>query len=221
MLDIKFIRDNSELVQKAAHDKRVNFDVQKLLAVDERRRHVLLELETKRAEQNARSKGPQPSGELENLKKLKEEVKLLEEEINNIQKEFDQLMYQVPNIPSIDTPIGLDESGNKVIRQVGKLPSFDFQPKEHWQLGNDLNLIDNERAAKVSGSRFTFLKKELALLQFALIQFAFSVLTDEKIIKRIIKQAGLELSSKPFVPIIPPVLIKPEAFGKIARLQPK
>src|SRR3989338_3601321 len=98
MLDIKFIRDNSELVQKAAHDKRVNFDVQKLLAVDERRRHVLLELETKRAEQNARSKGPQPSGELENLKKLKEEVKLLEEEINNIKKEFDQLMYQVPNI---------------------------------------------------------------------------------------------------------------------------
>jgi seryl-tRNA synthetase len=110
---------------------------------------------------------------------------------------------------------------NKILRQVGKAPKFDFQPKEHWQLGRDLGIIDNERAAKVSGSRFTYLKGGAALLEFALIQFAFSVLTNEKILKKIIKTSDLNVKPTPFVPVIPPVLIQEEVMQKMARLEPK
>src|SRR3990167_5431687 len=105
MLDIKFIRQNQDLVKEAAQKKGVKVDIDQLLAVDERRRHVLQELEQKRSEQNKGSAGgPKTPVELENLKKLKEEVKILEEGIGHIEKEFEEIMLQVPNIPSQDTP---------------------------------------------------------------------------------------------------------------------
>ncbi len=178
MLDIKFIRDNPELIKEAVRKKRVNFDVEKLLAVDERRRHVLGELEAKRAKQNSGSRGgPKSPVELEELKKNKEEIKILEEEMRHGEEDFEKLMMQVPNIPSDDTPEGPDASGNKVLRQVGKLPQFDFKPKEHWELGQTLGVIDIENAAKVSGTRFAYLKGALGIMEFALIQLVLSVLT--------------------------------------------
>lgn len=221
MLDIKFIRQNQEVVRNAIKNKKSNLDLDKLLAADERRRHLLTEVETLKAEQNRRSKGPQSPVDLEELKALKEKIKMIDNELKTVEEEFHKLMMQVPNIPSDDTPIGKDETENRIIRKWGEPKKFNFEPKEHWELGEALDLIDNERASKVSGARFTYLKKGLVLMQFALIQHALSIFTDEKLLKKIIKQAGLDLKSTPFVPVIPPVLIKPDAMQKMARLEPR
>ena len=222
MVDIKLIRKNPDLIRETVKNKKVDFDVDKLLAADERRRHVIQELETKRAEQNAGSRGgPKPPAEIEKLKKLKEEIKILENELGRVEEEFDQLMLQVPNVPSEDTPVGKSENDNKVLREVGKMPQFDFKPKEHWELGRDLGVIDTEKAAEVSGARFAYLKGALGLMQFALVQFVFGVVTDKGILKKIIKKAGLNLKPTTFIPVIPPVLIRPEVMQKMARLEPK
>ena len=221
MLDIKFIRQNQEKVRDAIKNKKVDLDLNKLIAIDERRRHLLGESESLKAEQNKRSKGPQSPVDLEELKALKEKIKLIENELKLVQEEYECLMMVVPNIPTEDTPAGKDESGNKVLRKWGKIREFDFKPKEHWELGQELDLIDSERAAKVSGARFAYLKRGLALMEFALVQYGFSVLTNEKLLKKIIKKAGLDIKPTPFIPIVPPVLIKPEVFQKMARLEPK
>lgn len=221
MLDIKFIRNNIEKVREAIKNKKVNLDLDKLLATDERRRHLLSESESLKAEQNKRSKGPQSPVDLEELKALKEKIKLIESELKCVEEDYETLMMMVPNIPTEDTPVGKDESGNKVLRKWGKIKNFDFKPKEHWELGADLDLIDSERAAKVSGTRFAYLKRGLVLVEFALIQYGLSVLTDEKLLKKIIKKAGLDIKSTPFIPVVPPVLIKPDVMQKMARLEPK
>ena len=221
MLDIHFIRQNQELVKKTIKNKNIDLDLDKLLTADERRRHVLAEVEQLRAEQNRKSKGPQSFENLEVLRGTKEKIKLLEKELEIVENEFNELMLQVPNIPSEDTPIGKDESENKVLRQVGKIPKFDFRPKEHWELGQELDVIDMERAAKVSGTRFTYRKGAVALLELAIIQYTFSLLTNEGMLKKIIKKAKLNVSSKPFRPILPPIMIKPEVFQKMDRLEPK
>ena len=119
MLDLKFIRQNPEIVKKAAKDKRVEVDVNQLLVLDERRRHVLVELETKRAEQNKKSDSKPSPEEITLLKKLKEGIKILEEELRCVNEELQILLFKVPNIPSVDTPVGADETGNKVLRQWG------------------------------------------------------------------------------------------------------
>ncbi|MDP3793043.1 MAG: serine--tRNA ligase [bacterium] len=221
MLDIKFIRQNQEIVKKAIKNKNIGLDLDKLLAADERKRHVLVELEQSRAEQNKRSKGPQKPEELEELRGIKEKIKLLEKELDIVEKEFNGLMFHVPNIPSEDTPIGKDESENKVLRQVGKIPQFSFKPKEHWELGEELDVIDMKRAAKVSGARFAYRKGAVPLLELAIIQYTFSLLTNEGLLKKIIKKAKLNVPPKPFKPIFPPIMIKPEVFQKMDRLEPK
>ena len=145
----------------------------------------------------------------------------IEPELGNISKEYKSLLYRVPNIYSEDTPVGPDESENKVLKRVGELTKFNFKPKDHIQLGEDLGVIDTASAAKVSGARFNYLKGELALLEFALIQYCFSILTNEKILKEIAKKNNLKVDTKPFVPIIPPVLVKEETLEKMARLEPR
>src|SRR3990167_10392895 len=138
MLDIKFIRQNQGKVREAIKNKRSSLDLDKLLASDEMRRHLLSESESLKAEQNKRSKGPQSPVDLEELRALKEKIKLIENELACVQEDFENLMALVPNIPSNDTPVGPDESGNKVLRQWGKIKNFDFKPKEHWELGEAL-----------------------------------------------------------------------------------
>src|SRR3989344_3436675 len=221
MLDIKYIRQNSDKVREAIKNKKSALDLDKLLATDERRRHLLSESESLKAEQNKRSKGPQSPVDFEELKALKEKKKLIENELKSVEEEYERLMMMVPNVPSKDTPIGPDESGNKVLRQWGKIKNFDFKSKEHWELGEALDLIDNERASKVSGARFTYLKRGLALMQFALIQYGLSVFTDEKLLKKITKNHNLNLKTTPFIPVVPPVLIRPDSMQRMARLEPK
>jgi seryl-tRNA synthetase len=139
----------------------------------------------------------------------------------DLEKEFMSLMIALPNIPSADTPIGKDDTENKILRAVGEKPIFSFKPKEHWELGSALDLIDNERASNVSGPRFTYLKGDLALMQFALIQFASNVLINEEILEKIKNDAGINITSKPFTLVIPPVFIKPAVLNRMARLEPR
>lgn len=196
MLDIKFIRDNPELIKEAVRKKGIDFDVEKLIATDERRRHVLQELEAKRAKQNAGSRGgPKTPTELVELKKLKEEIKILEEEAGHVQKEFDELMLQVPQVPDQSVPEGKTDTDNVEIRSWGKIPKFDFPIKDHIALMESLGLLDLERGAKVSGFRGYFLKNEAVLLTNALWNFVL-----EKFVK------------KGYKPLIAPAIARKASF---------
>lgn len=176
MLDIKFIRDNPELIREAARKKGINFDVEQLLALDERRKHVLQELEAKRAKQNVGSRGgPKMPTELEHLKKLKEEIKIIEEEMSHVQKDFDEMMLLVPQVPDSSVPEGKTDADNVEIRTWGKIPKFDFQAKDYITLMRELDLVDSERGAKVSGFRGYFLKNEAVLLSYALWNFTLEM----------------------------------------------
>lgn len=221
MLDIKFIRENKEIVKEAVKNKKAQVDVEELLELDKKRREIIESSELLKAEQNKKSKGPQSPEKIEELKKLKERIKESENILSEAELRFEELMFKVPNIPSEDTPIGSDESANKVIRQVGKIPEFSFKPKEHWELGQQLGILDSERASKVSGARFVYMKGGLALMEFSLTQYALSILTDSSQLKKIIKKSKLDISETPFIPVLPPVFIKPDVFKKMGRLEPK
>lgn len=196
MLDIKFIRQNPDKVKEDARKRGVDINIDRLLEIDEERRKLLQEIEGQKAEQNkASAQKITDNDKLEQLKELKNKIKELEEKLKEINEEYNKLMYQMPNLLNDDVPEGKDERDNKIIREVGKKIDFDFKPKDYLEIAEKLDIIDTKRAAKVSGSRFGYLKGDAALLEFALIQFAFDILIKEK-----------------FIPIIPPVFIKPEAM---------
>lgn len=225
MLDIKFIRENKDAVKKNCELRNIQCDVDRLLELDEKRRKLIGEigsLKEKKNEINEKMKSSEDRDTLiEEGKKIKEGLDKLEPDFEGIEKEYKEILYTVPNIVSPDTPIGPDESGNKVIRKWGEIPKLNFQPKEHWELGKELDIIDTERAAKVSGSRFTYLKGGAVMLEFALVQHVFSVLTDENILKEIIEKNKLDVSAKPFIPVVPPVMIKYEPMKRMARHNPE
>lgn len=191
MIDIKILRNNPGIIKEAVRKKQVDVDVDKVIALDEQRRELIQKSESLKAEQNKASRDGQAPKELEELKKLKNKIKILEDELKTVDGELKELMYRIPNIPADDVSEGKDESDNIVLREVGKKPEFDFEPKDHVELGEDLDIIDIERAAKVSGTRFGYLKGAGALMEFALVRFAMDILVKEN-----------------FTPIIPPILIK-------------
>ncbi|MBI2552600.1 serine--tRNA ligase [Candidatus Uhrbacteria bacterium] len=224
MLDIKFIRENPELVKRVARGKRAEVDIDKLLKLDERRREHLHKTEMLKAKHNTQSKGRKEKPtreEIGELRKQAEEIRIAEHAQSTLQEEYDRLLWTVPNIVHDSVPDGKGEAENKVVRKVGKPPKFAFQPKEHWELGAALGILDFDRASKVSGSRFAYVKGKAALLQFALINFALSTLTNEKTLSKIAKDAKLKVVTKPFVPVIPPVMMRPEVMHKMARLEPR
>ena len=193
MLDINFIRQNPEKVKEGCKKKQVEVDIDKLLELDKKRREILKELERLRHQRNLISEKKTPtSEEINKARQLKEKIKSLKESLKSIEKDFKDLMFQVPNLPLPEVPVGKDETENVVIRKVGNLPKFDFKIKDHLEIGESLDIIDVERAAKVAGTRFGYLKNEAVLLEFSLIKFAF-----DKLIK------------KGFRPILPPVMMKP------------
>ena len=217
MLDITFIRENPDIVLAALKNKnREGIDLDRILALAEERKQAsgaVSGINQKRNEAQAARDG-------EAGKKLKDELKAAEEKYQAIEKELVGLLIKLPNIPSADTPIGRDESGNKVIRQWGEKPNFAFAPKAHWDIGKDLGIIDSEKAAEVSGPRFVYLKGDLAMLEWALMTFATKVLTSQETLQKIIEAAGLSLSSKPFIPVIPPLMMRSQVMNRMARLDP-
>ncbi len=217
MLDIKFIRENQDIVRDAIKNKkREPIDLTALVALYDER----ASLRGKRDELNRIRNEAADTRDIEKGKQTKEQIQSLEEKLKTTETELRRFLVQIPNIPSSDTPVGPDESGNRVLRRIGEKPSFSFTPKAHWDIGTALDIIDNERAAKVSGARFTYLKGDLALLQFALIQFTFGVLTDQKKIAAIAEDFGIRVSLAPFIPIVPPVMVRSEVLSGMGRLDP-
>ncbi len=226
MLDIKFIRENTDEVKKNCENRNVKCDIDRLLELDERRRDLIIKTDDLKAEKNQLNKELQSEEQdkkevIERGKIVKEETEKFEKELERVLVEYRDLLLKVPNMASDDTPIGPDASGNIVIRKWGEIPKFEFKPKEHWQLAEELDLIDTPRAAKVSGARFNYLKGGLVLLEFALMQFAFSILTNEEKLKEIAIENNLTVSTKPFIPIFPPVMIRPDMMNRMARLDPE
>lgn len=175
MLDINFIRENPEKVKKATIDK--GFDgsiIDRLLEVDKERRKMILETESLRAKRNKLTKD-----DIEEGKKLKVELKEKEESQKQIDADFQNLINQIPNPASPDVKIGKGESENEVVKTWGEVPKFDFEPKDHLSLGTSLGILDFESGAKVSGSQFYYLYGDGALLELALVQYAFETLSKE------------------------------------------
>ena len=200
MLDIKFIRQNPDKVKEACKKKQVEVDIEQLLETDKKRREIIQALEDMRAQKNKVSK------EIPNLKDEKEKNKLilemreldnnsdrLDENLKSLEEEFNKLILSIPNLPLDNVPVGKDEKDNVVLSSVGKKTEFKFEPKSYLEIAEKLDLIDIKRAAKVSGSRFGYLKNQGALLEFALINLAFDLLTKE----------GFKI-------VVPPTMIKPE-----------
>lgn len=185
MLDIKFIRENAELVQDGAKKKHMDFDVKKLIEVDDRRKILTQNLEERKAKQNKISEEVAKAGqsgntlEKERLIKeslpLKEEMQKIEEELKAVMIEWQKLMVSVPNIPDVSVPEGGSDAENVEIKTWGEIPKFDFQPKDHIELCEKLNLADFETGAKVAGFRGYFLKNEGAELIYAMWQLAIDI----------------------------------------------
>ena len=207
MLDINFIRQNPNLVKQALKNRQIKFNFESFLDLDKKRRDFLVKIEKLRADQNKASReiarlfGKEKQNAIQKAKKIVEKIKKLEPKLKEAEKKFANQMLKLPNIPKSDVPIGKNERDNKIIKQVGKPTKFRFKPKNHVEIGEKLDLIDVKRAAKVSGSRFGYLKNEAALLEFALVKFVFDFLT-----------------KKGFIPIIPPVIVSEKVMSGMGYL---
>ncbi len=200
MLDIKFIRENKDLVAEAARKKKLDFKVDELLAVDDKRRAILTAVEEMRAKQNSASTAmvsatgeEQKNSLLFEMKILKESMQAKEAELKDIMKEWRGLMVSVPNIPDMSVPEGESDKDNKEIKIWGEKPEFSFSPKNHIDIMLALDMADFDRGAKVAGFRGYFLKNDGALLSYAVWQYAMDFFT-----------------KKNFTPMIAPSLVRRE-----------
>jgi seryl-tRNA synthetase len=174
MLDIKFIKENPDIIKEAVRKKHLSFNVDELLKLEEERAAALSAFEQIRSEQNRLSDeipkaAPEERGALiEALKPIKEQVQAAEEEVKRIMKEWQGLMLQVPNVPDVSVPEGGSDEENVEVRVWGEKPEFSFLPKDHTELMEARDMVDFERGTKVAGFRGYFLKGDAVLLQFAL-----------------------------------------------------
>lgn len=183
MLDIKLLRNNFEEVEKALANRNEEFDLSKFKDLDAKRRNLLVEVEALKSKQNTVSKqipamkkeGKDVTPVFEEMKKLSEEVKTLDAQVREVETELDQWMLTIPNIPHPSVPAGETDEDNVEIRKFGEPTKFDFEPKAHWDLGSDLNILDPETGAKTSGARFTFYRGLGAKLERAIINFFLDV----------------------------------------------
>ena len=217
MLDINFIREYSDIVRVALKNKnREGIDLDRILLLAEDRKKLAAEI----SEINRKRNEASAARDAEAGRALKEKLRAAEEKSQAVEKELTVLLYKLPNVPSADTPVGSDELGNNVVREWGQKPNFSFTPKAHWDIGKDLGIINSEKAAEISGARFTYIMGDLALLQFALLQFSLQVLTSQEELKKVCTQANLSVSTKPFIPVVPPVLMRSRVMERMARLDP-
>ncbi len=198
MLDIKFIRENKDLVDLAAKKKHIDFNVSDLMSVDDKRREITGSVEKKRAEQNAMSQKITQAGSPEERQKMIDSMKIVkdsmqkeEDELQKVMKEWQLLMVRVPNIPDISVPEGGSDKENKEVRTWGEIPKFAFEPKDHITLMEKQDMVDFERGTKVAGFRGYILKNDAVLLNLAVWQFALEFFT-----------------KKGFQPMIVPSLVK-------------
>lgn len=193
MLDINYIRENIDSIKKAVKDKRIDLDVDLLMKIDQKRRDLIVKVDTLRQQRNQAAK----EKDIENGKKVKEELDILEESLKSEQQKFNELMVKVPTVPANDTPVGESDKDNVEIYKWGEHPVFNFDPKDHIELGKKLKILDLEKGAKVGGYRGYYLKNEGAILVMAIMMYAVETL----------RKSGYEF-------MIPPTLVKDFAlFG--------
>jgi len=201
MLDLKFIRENIELIKEGLRKKQVEVDIDYLLHLDKEKRDLLSQVEELRARQNqasqeiASAQGEDKKRKIREVKEVSTSLKSLEPKLRERAEELNNLLLKLPNLPDKSVPEGKDERENKIERKWGEPPKFTFKARDHLEIGESLNLIDVNRAAKVSGSRFYYLKGEAVLLEFALVFWVINLLRKEG-----------------FIPVVPPVLAKEEIF---------
>jgi len=197
MLDIRFIREHPDLVRAGAQKKRMEFDLDELLRLDEQRRTLAQKGDALRAQSNrasrqiAQLKGEEKQRAIAEMREVSAAIKALEGEQKEVEERYNDLMLRVPNPPAEDVPDGETDADNVEIRSWGEIPRFDFEPKDHVQLGEELDLIDIPRGVKLAGTRSYFLKNEAVLLECAVCRFALDVLI-----------------AKDFVPMVAPQLVK-------------
>lgn len=225
MIDIQILRDNPDLVREKSAQKQVEVDIDKILALDKEHRDLLQQVESLRQQRNevsAQMKGGKPNQELiDRGKQIKIELADREQLLQKTSAEFSELFRKIPNLPHDDVPVGSSEDENVVVETVGELPHFDFEAKSHADIAVAKGWLDKERAAKVSGARFAYLKGDLVRLQWAMMQFGTNCVTDEEVIKKVIQEYELNISTKPFVPVLPPHLIKTDMYEAMDRLEPR
>jgi seryl-tRNA synthetase len=228
MIDLKTLRDDPKSVKAASRNKNAavsDVDIDRILELDTLRRDLTSRSEDLRRQRNELSDGlkkGKPSDEqLEQGRDLKTQLAAIEAKLAPVDDEFMRLYKLVPNLPLADVPIGKTEDENVVSKIVGELPKFAFEPKNHAEIGELHGWIDKERGAKVAGARFGYLKGGLVRLQMAMIHYAMDVLGDEAILQAIAQGAGLKVSTKPFTPVMPPLLIKTEPYEAMDRIDPR
>ncbi len=202
MLDIKFIRENKDLVAAGAVKKHIDFNVDELLAVDDARRALLLDVEAMRGKQNEIANEVPRAANSEaretlilESKNIKEVLKAKEDELADVMKKWQTLMVQVPNIPDMSVPEGVSDADNTEVKVWGEIRNFNFEPKDHIALMEALDMVDFERGTKVAGFRGYFLKNDAVLLNLALWQFVMA-----------------KFVAKGFMPMMVPSLVNRETF---------
>jgi seryl-tRNA synthetase len=182
MIELAYIREHTEEVKQAMRALNASAPIDEIIALDERRRQMLGEIEALRAERNRVSKEiptikdkEQQQQRIAAMREVGERIKALEEALGPIQERLQAALLEVPNLPDPSVPVGPDETHNVIVRQVGELPQFDFEPLPHWDLGEALGILDFERGVKISGTRFYLLKGWGARLQRALITWMIDV----------------------------------------------
>ena len=201
MIDLELLRKNPEVVKEEIKKRGIKLDVNADIELEKERRNLIFRGDELRSKKNDASKiipklkGAEKEKIIADMKQLNNDLKKIEVELNKVERKFFLHLSNYPNISHPTTPVGKDEKDNKVIYHIGEKPDFDFKPKNHIELGTSLNILDEKRAAKISGSRFIFLKNENVILEFALIQYVLNILI-----------------KKGFIPLIPPVLVKEKSM---------
>ena len=185
MLDVKFVRENIELVRRMLKNRRSDLELQPFLELDEARRRILVDVEEKKHLRNVASEEisrlkkekKDASGLVEQMKQLGLEIKVLDQQLAEVEQNFSDFLMIIPNVPDDSVPVGKDEKDNSEIRKWGEKPVFDFEPKPHWEIGEGLGILDFERGAKITGARFTLYWGAAAALERALIGFMLDLHT--------------------------------------------
>jgi seryl-tRNA synthetase len=179
MLDLKFIRENKEIVEKALEKRGAKVDIGRILDFDESRRKLLTEVEEKKSLRNSISKeigllkkeGKDPSEVMHKVGDLGDSIKDLDSKVREVDEELGSMLLLIPNVPHESVPVGLNEEDFRLEKVVGEPKKYNFEVKAHWDLGENLNILDFERATKVTGARFTFYRGMAARLERALVSF--------------------------------------------------
>jgi len=201
MIDLELLRKNPKVVKEEIKKRGIRLDVNADIELEKERRNLIFRGDELRSKKNDASKmipklkGAEKEKIIADMKQLNNDLKKIEVELNKKERKFFLHLSNYPNISHPTTPVGKDEKDNKVMYHIGEKPYFDFKPKNHIELGTSLDILDEKRAAKISGSRFIFLKNENVILEFALIQYVLNILI-----------------KKGFIPLIPPVLVKEKSM---------